>query len=105
MTAPALAIPACEACGHRVFPPRLACPRCHAREWRLEPAAGGTVAEVTTVRRSLVVGPDDEPVELALVRTDAGPLVIARLQDGPLEPGARVALTFRDGRVSARAGD
>jgi uncharacterized OB-fold protein len=102
---PPLEIAACAACGHRVHPPRLACPRCHAREWRFEPAGGGTVAEVTTVRRSPLLEAGDEPIELALVRTDAGPLVIARLEDGPLEPGTRVALTCRDRRVSARAGD
>ena len=99
----ALEIAACAACGHRVFPPRLACPVCYAREWRLEPAGAGTVTEVTTVRRSPALGPGDRPVELALVRTDAGPLVIARLEQGPLEPGARVALTLHEGRVSAHA--
>lgn len=97
----AVEVSVCDACGHAVYPPRLACPRCHAREWRPQRADLGTVVEVTTVRRSAVNGPDDPPIELALVRADAGPLLLARLDGGPLEPGTRVALAGSGGAVTA----
>jgi len=98
-----LEVDVCGECDHAVFPPRLACPRCHARAWRRVTAEHGTIVEVTTVRRSATIGPDDPPIELALVRSDAGPLLLARLLEGPLEPGTRVALAGRDGGVSAGA--
>jgi uncharacterized OB-fold protein len=58
----------CEACGEAVFPSRALCPRCGENRWREEVAAGGVVEQATEHRR----------VGIASVRTDLGPVVIAR---------------------------
>jgi uncharacterized OB-fold protein len=94
-------IPVCESCGHAVFPPRLACPRCHENAWRLERAHCGTVEYLTAVRRSAVIEPGGEPIRLALVHTDLGPRVLARV-DSDLSPGQRVELDAAANAVTAR---
>jgi uncharacterized OB-fold protein len=98
----ALRIQVCTACGRAAFPPRLACPRCHESEWHLEAALVGTIEHVTAVRRSAVLADDELPVWLALVRTDLGPQVIARL-DGAASAGQRVELAADGNAVRARA--
>jgi uncharacterized OB-fold protein len=100
----ALQIQVCIACGRAAFPARLACPGCHASEWRLEAAAAGTIEHVTTVRRSAVIADDELPVRLALVRTDLGARVIARL-DKHASAGQRVELTADGNAVTARPTD
>lgn len=76
-----LTVHACTACGHVVFPARALCPRCGASEWRAVEAADGVVQEETAVGGVAVVE----------VRTDAGPVVVARA-DGRLARGARARL-------------
>jgi len=87
----ALEIPVCAACGHAVFPPRLACSRCGARSWRTEPVPAGVVEHVTVVRRSPLVDLDGAPLWLGLIRTILGPAVIARVEP-EAAPGDRVEL-------------
>jgi uncharacterized OB-fold protein len=97
-----LEVSVCARCAHAVFPPRLACSRCHATEWEQRVAGAGHVELVTVVRRSPVLAASGgDPIHLALVRTDLGPTVIARLQE-PAAPGAAVALSAREGAVLAR---
>jgi uncharacterized OB-fold protein len=96
-----LEIHVCTVCGQAVFPPRLACPRCHGVAWRTDHADAGTIEHVTAVRRSPVVPEGGAPIRLALVKTDLGPRVIARL-DVDAAPGTRVELASHDGAVSAR---
>jgi uncharacterized OB-fold protein len=81
---------ACLDCGHVVFPRLLVCSRCAGPRWREERAERGTVEAVTT--------------SLATVRTENGPLVVARVI-GSAERGDVVRLD-RDGRavVAHRAG-
>ena len=69
----------CEGCGAVVFPARALCPRCGESRWRAEPLAG-CVVEQATVHRG---------VPIASVRSDLGPVVVARA-DAPA--GARVRL-------------
>jgi uncharacterized OB-fold protein len=94
----------CDACGRAAFPPRLACPSCHGREWHREAALAGTIEHVTAVRRSAALADDELPVWLALVRADLGPRVIARL-DEETPAGQRVELAADGNAVSARAMD
>jgi uncharacterized protein len=98
MTAVGVPICICGACGHAVFPPRLLCPGCGASEWREEVAERGVVEEVTEALFRV----RSEPVtrRLASVRTEVGPVVIARLLDDA-EPGAAVSLALSDGAVTA----
>jgi uncharacterized OB-fold protein len=72
----------CEACGWAVFPARALCPRCGAAAWREEPAAGGTVEEVSRTRQATI----------ASVRLDRGPVVIVRVENG-VGRGSRVDLS------------
>jgi len=58
----------CAACGEAVFPPRALCPPCGGREWRTVEAGAGTVEETT----------ERDGVRIASVRTDVGPIVVAR---------------------------
>jgi uncharacterized OB-fold protein len=80
----------CTACGYCVFPRRLLCPQCGSGGFRAESARWGIVEEATTNRAGEPIGS---------VRTDAGPVVLARL--GPLvTAGANVQLAYENG-VSA----
>ncbi|QBQ98067.1 Zn-ribbon domain-containing OB-fold protein [Paraburkholderia pallida] len=101
MSETALAIQRCNACGEAVFPARYRCPRCGAAHWSSEPAAGGTVEECTVVRHRVgAEGAGD--VYLVSVRTQAGPVVIARSETA-LRVGDPVALAIDDAmRVWAR---
>jgi hypothetical protein len=87
-----LPIPVCTRCGHAVFPARALCPRCGARDWRVEPAATGVVEETTTRRAGGSV---------ASVRTELGPVVVARSPDDA-PPGAVVALSLDGGAPVVR---
>lgn len=90
----AFEIPVCGACGHAVWPPRLVCPSCGAREWKRVDASEGTLEEV-----SELAGSGSEPVRLCSVRLDAGPTVIARGEGG--SPGERVSMALLDGVLLA----
>jgi len=98
-----LAIERCKACGEAVFPARYRCPRCGAAHWTREPAGGGAVEESTVVRHRVgAQGAGD--VYLACVRTQAGPVVVAR-SDTALREGETVTLFIDEAmRVWARAG-
>lgn len=81
----------CTMCAHRMFPQRLLCPRCGRREFRETTSGPGILEEVTTSRTGAPIGS---------VRTDAGPVVLARL-DGVIKPGMRVQLADNDGVVAS----
>ena len=84
-------VPVCSACGRAVFPPRVLCPACNSREWTAH-ETGGIVEEVT----------ERDGTRIASVRTDLGPVVIARLEaDAPV--GSSVALDA-DGGVPVVSG-
>jgi uncharacterized OB-fold protein len=95
-----LEIQVCDGCGHAVFPSRLACSRCGSTSWRSELAEQGAVEHVTVVRRSPVIDAADLPVRLGLVRTDVGPVVIARI-DERTEAGHRVRMSSSGNAVVA----
>ncbi len=79
-------IPMCSACGGAVFPPRALCPRCGGRAWTTAEAATGTVEELT----------ERDGTRIASVRTDLGPVVIARAAS-EAERGGVVELGGDDG--------
>ena len=82
----------CKECGATVFPARYLCSECGARDWRERVAERGTVSELTTVRRRVGAQRGGD-VLLASVRTDAGPIVIARL-DPAVRAGDEVRLAI-----------
>ncbi|UGS33861.1 hypothetical protein DSM104329_00226 [Capillimicrobium parvum] len=71
------------------------CARCGGLAFDAEPAAGGTLESATTAAG----GPDGEAVTLGTVRTNAGPVVVARVIGA--RPGSEVALRLRDGALEA----
>lgn len=87
-----LPVSVCLDCGHAVFPARALCPRCGSARWLEELVEGGVVEEATSRAGTGV----------ASVRTDAGPVVIARSPDSA-PPGSRVALELDAGAPVARA--
>jgi uncharacterized protein len=101
MSETTLTIFRCRACGEALFPARYRCPHCGAADWNDEAAPAGVVEESTVVRHRVgAQGGGD--VHLASVRTEAGAVVIARL-DAPARAGERVRLTIDEAmRVLAR---
>jgi uncharacterized protein len=74
-------IPVCTACGRAAFPPRALCPSCGGRSWADGAASAGRVEEVT----------ERAGVHIASVRTDLGPVVVARVAEATA-PGDMVRL-------------
>jgi uncharacterized OB-fold protein len=96
-----LEIQICSACGVGLFPDRLRCPRCGNLQLHREPAGPGRVEEATRLHRTAVQHPS--PIRIASVRLQAGPVVVARLDDG-IGPGTDVRLELTPGgAVWARA--
>jgi uncharacterized OB-fold protein len=82
----------CATCGAAAFPPRVICPRCGSIEWNATEARQGTVEAAT----------ENSGVRVATVRTDQGPLLIARLTC-EAKIGAIVVLTqAHDGSTDQR---
>ncbi len=86
----------CELCGHAVFPRLLLCPLCGSDRWHEQPAARGVLEQATLVHPS-----EESGTRVGSVRTEAGPVVIARLL-GDAEPGTVVTLWREAGVVAAR---
>ncbi|TAL55969.1 zinc ribbon domain-containing protein [Pandoraea sp.] len=84
----------CRQCGTTLFPSRYLCPQCGADQWAEVPAGLGTIEQATVVRHRVGV-PGAGDAHLASVRTSAGPMVVARL-DQALPPGEVVTLTLDD---------
>jgi uncharacterized OB-fold protein len=84
----------CAGCGLHVFPERLRCFRCGAREFQAVAAGPGRVEERTALRR--------RGVRLGSVRLASGPVVIARL--GEDAEGEVRLEEHPDGAIEARGG-
>jgi uncharacterized OB-fold protein len=84
----------CVGCGVHLFPERLRCARCGAREFEAVAAGPGRVEERTTLRR--------QGVSLGSVRLASGPVVIARLGEDT-EDEVRLE-EHPDGAIEARGG-
>ena len=63
------AVPVCTACGHAIWPPRPLCPRCGCTSFEQRAVTTGVIEEWTAGAEH----------SLASVRTQAGPVAIARL--------------------------
>jgi uncharacterized OB-fold protein len=94
-----LLLPRCEPCRHAFYYPRMACPRCGARElsW-IEACGRGVVYSHTTVHTSFH-GPDwepDLPYTVLLIDLEEGPRMLSRLvgEDQGLRTGAAVHVEF-----------
>lgn len=86
----------CRGCGHRVYPARVLCPKCHAADWHALPVRFAQLQQATQV-------PDAHGGWLATLQTDADPIVIARLTQAPDESSRRYALRVEHGALIAEA--
>ena len=91
-------IDVCATCGYAAYPPRILCPGCGGTEWRRRLADTGVIEETTVrrpvfKRRQLPLGNwlDQSETRLGSVRTDLGPVVVARVPESA-RPGDRVRL-------------
>jgi uncharacterized OB-fold protein len=84
-------LPVCASCGHAVFPSRVLCPACGGTGWETREAAGGVAEQVTAWNG----------VGVAAVRTDLGPVVVARALAG-VDAGGAVELAADGGVPIAR---
>src|SRR5690606_15030553 len=92
------AISRCINCDHRVFPARVFCPRCYSTQWELLAAHFGVVEVCTELAARSGAG---TMRVLAQVRTDEGPVIIARVS-APMAIETRVALS-QDGQGAMHA--
>ncbi|MFX1675709.1 zinc ribbon domain-containing protein [Paraburkholderia sp. A2WS-5] len=91
----------CTACGATLFPARYLCPACGGARWTKPVVSGGTVLAATTVSHR-VGASEPGTVHLASVRTDAGPVVIARLEAAASEGEAVLLEVDEESRILAR---
>ncbi|MEW9586209.1 Zn-ribbon domain-containing OB-fold protein [Paraburkholderia sp. DGU8] len=91
----------CKQCGTTLFPARYFCPSCGGAQWDECVSTRGNVAQATVVRHRIAAQAGAE-VYLASVVTDAGPVVIARL-DAAAQAGDAVSLELDEAnRLLAR---
>ena len=79
------AVSRCAECGLSAWPPPAMCRRCGSLEFAPEPAPAGTLEQATG--------------SLGTVRTDAGPMVVARVVGA--RPGRSRDVAGRDGALEA----
>jgi len=82
----------CTRCGATLFPARYLCPACGNNAWSALDVARGTVIASTVVRHRVGTGNGGD-IHLASVATQAGPIIIARLEQA-VQAGDVVSLTL-----------
>lgn len=75
----------CIRCAKAVFPPRSLCPHCHNSVFVLATAYRGVVEETSLQRGT-------PPVLFASIRTDLGPVVVAKVIGEGAVPGSEIDL-------------
>ena len=84
------AVAACAECGLKAWPRPAMCRRCGSLRFEEIPAPDGVLEEVAEAQAGII----------GTVRTVAGPIVIARVDDAAV--GAPVRLALQDGSLVAR---
>jgi uncharacterized protein len=82
----------CTSCDRTLFPRRLLCPGCGGAQFAEEEVDAGTLEEVTS-----------SGVRVGSVRTSAGPLVVARVENGAEEGDVAVGRADDGAIVAYRA--
>ncbi len=91
---PLLLLSACGRCGNHWYLPHLRCPVCGAQDASDMPSSGTGLC-VAVTRLHVTADDQDDPVCLALVELDEGPIVMGRVHDDALAPGDRATTEFR----------
>ena len=90
----------CRACGIKLFPQRLLCPRCHGVEFDEEQVHEGVIEEVAVIRH--MIGQENwQPRRIANVRTSGGPMLTVGLRDEAGE-GTSIELFQEEGAPFGR---
>lgn len=91
---PRIVLTACRRCQNHWYLPRHHCSVCGSADTNEAPANGvGLCVAVTRLHGT--GGQSDVPARLALVELDEGPVVMGRVHDIGLVPGARARVAFR----------
>lgn len=91
---PRIVLSVCRRCHNRWYLPRHHCAICGSPDTAEAPANGvGLCVAVTRLHGT--TGQSEVPVRLALVELDEGPVVMGRVHDIGLVPGARARVAFR----------
>lgn len=92
-----LVVQQCSACGHLQHPPRAVCTGCGDMEHlALVPASGDAVVDSWTVIYRAPRPGVDVPYTVARVRLSEGPVLLTRLEDGPVGIGEPVRVRWVD---------
>lgn len=91
---PRLLVSSCRRCQNHWYLPRHHCPVCGSATADRLPATGVGLC-VAVTRLHVSTGQSDDPVRLALVELDEGPLVLGRVHGTDLNPGDRARVRFR----------
>jgi len=96
-----LAMPKCNQCGHRWFPPTLLCPSCRSADVTWEPVSGrGKVFSFVTFHRTYHKGfTDERPYCVAVIALDEGPRMISNvvgIAPGDVRCDMSVEVVFED---------
>ncbi|GCD90009.1 Zn-ribbon domain-containing OB-fold protein [Nocardioides sp. LS1] len=89
---PRILVSSCGRCSNQWQLPQVHCPVCGSADVGRRVSAGAGVCVALT--RVHVTSDGGDPVSLVLVELDEGPLVMGRVHDDLLEPGARAAVEF-----------
>src|SRR5262245_28686415 len=89
----------CSNCGHWRYPPSPLCPSCLSRnaQWEIPSGRASVWSWIRMHQRYFPADAFDLPYEVAFIRLDEGPMMIAGFASGPDEPppiGARVEVVL-----------
>lgn len=98
----------CKGCGKMLFPPRLICPDCGAKEFKKEHLSEtGKVVTFTTIRVAPEQFSSEVPYVVAVVETDNGVRITTQVVDCKSEDvaiGKSVKLVFRKIQEEGKTG-
>jgi uncharacterized OB-fold protein len=92
-----LRLPVCQECGRVAYPLRELCANCLSErlEWQPVEASGRVLATTTLQRSNLPYFRPLLPLRVASIKLDAGPVVLAFLDDAAIAADARVQVKTR----------
>lgn len=87
-------LPVCQVCGRVDYPPRELCSKCLSErlEWKAVESQGLVLATTTLHRSNMPYFRPRLPLRVASIKLDAGPVVLAFVDDDATAAGARVQL-------------
>jgi len=96
----------CVGCGHVSFPPRIVCPRCKKKEFRLKVLSDtGTLKSFTILRVASDTFSKECPFAVGIVELNDGVSITTQIADAEkLEIGQKVRLVLRKIQQDGKSG-